>query len=238
MNNTTTPAPLSAEQLAYQRVREEFELAVKLGARFDINSAMLNVDYLIAQARAAQPAQAEVAAWMTEDGERVVSAATKAGQERDGGASASAMRPYTVALIRAAQAHHAAASERARELANVIDYLIANGHMRWEGFDDDDEGFSSNSAEFQAILSLVKAALPYRAAATTGEDARELYAVLQMVADELNGCSFSMHKAREGNSNVWRYIGKGEEVARRVRETLTKNAAMFAPNAIQKERDK
>ncbi len=49
---------------------------------------------------------AEPAAWMTEDGERVVSAATKEGQVRDGGASKSAMAPYTVPLVRhiAAQA--------------------------------------------------------------------------------------------------------------------------------------
>jgi hypothetical protein len=41
-----------------------------------------------------------VLAWMTEDGERVVTAATKEGIKRDGGASASAMLPYTVALGR------------------------------------------------------------------------------------------------------------------------------------------
>ena len=59
---TTTPAvaPLSAEELhAYKRVREEFEIATRLGARFDIHSAMINVDKLIAQARAATVASVE-----------------------------------------------------------------------------------------------------------------------------------------------------------------------------------
>ena len=39
----------------YQRVREEFELAVKLGGRFDIDSAMLNVDALLAARRPSAP---------------------------------------------------------------------------------------------------------------------------------------------------------------------------------------
>ena len=37
----------------YARVREEFELAIKFGARFDIDSAMLNVDALLYARRAA-----------------------------------------------------------------------------------------------------------------------------------------------------------------------------------------
>jgi hypothetical protein len=79
-----------------------------------------------------------------------------------------ALHPRFLAAYRASlapvSAQQGAADERAQELANVIDYLVANGHMRWDGFDDD-EPFSSNNAEFQAILSLVKAALPYRGAA-------------------------------------------------------------------------
>lgn len=59
----------------------------------------------------AAAADQKVCAWMTEDGERVVSATTKEGQVRDGGASASAMRPYTVPLVRVGAA---AAGEDAR----------------------------------------------------------------------------------------------------------------------------
>ena len=53
-DKATTPPLTGAELDKYQRVREEFELAVKLGTRFDIDSAMLNVDALLAQARAQQ----------------------------------------------------------------------------------------------------------------------------------------------------------------------------------------
>jgi hypothetical protein len=59
---------------AYERVREEFELAVKLGARFCIDSAMLNVDDFARAAIAAhlaRQAQAEPVAALTPDG-RVV----------------------------------------------------------------------------------------------------------------------------------------------------------------------
>lgn len=89
------PAHTAAQQLDLDRL----ELCAKKGAHVSREEFLA----LIAQARTAQPAGAEVAAWMTEDGERVVSAATKAGQERDGGASASAMRPYSVPLVRANQ---------------------------------------------------------------------------------------------------------------------------------------
>ena len=44
----------------YARVREEFELATKLGARFDIDSAMLNVDALLNATRAAPVGEVEL----------------------------------------------------------------------------------------------------------------------------------------------------------------------------------
>jgi hypothetical protein len=46
----------------YARVREEFELATKLGARFDIDSAMLNVDALLNARRAAPVGEVELPA--------------------------------------------------------------------------------------------------------------------------------------------------------------------------------
>ena len=46
----------------YARVREEFELATKLGARFDIDSAMLNVDALLNATRAAPVGEVELPA--------------------------------------------------------------------------------------------------------------------------------------------------------------------------------
>lgn len=55
--------------------------------------------------------------------------------------------------------------------------------------------------------------------------------VLQMVADELAGTSFSLHKVREGSSDVWRYIGKGEQVKNRVLEVLAHQAAPAQPSA-------
>ena len=45
-----------------------------------------------------------VAAWMTPEGDRVVTEATMAGARKDGGAMLSSMRPYTVALVPAAVA--------------------------------------------------------------------------------------------------------------------------------------
>ncbi|BBP95920.1 hypothetical protein BSFA1_10490 [Burkholderia sp. SFA1] len=47
---------------------------------------------------ASTPNNGNVAAWMTEDG-RVISAEQKAGAERDGGASASSVQPYRIALV-------------------------------------------------------------------------------------------------------------------------------------------
>ena len=44
-----------------------------------------------------------VAAWMTPEGDRVVTAETMDGARKDGGASLSSLRPYTVALVRAGE---------------------------------------------------------------------------------------------------------------------------------------
>lgn len=56
---------------------------------------------------AATPADSranEIAAWMTEDGERVVSASTMGRARQDGGATLSGLKPYSVPLVRAAAA--------------------------------------------------------------------------------------------------------------------------------------
>lgn len=44
-----------------------------------------------------------IAAWMTPDGDRVVTAQTMDGARADGGAMLSSMRPYSVPLVRASQ---------------------------------------------------------------------------------------------------------------------------------------
>ena len=62
-------------------------------------------------ASAAQPAaapDANVAAWMTPEGDRVVSAKTMAGARNDGGAILSGLRSYSVPLVRAGAAQPAA----------------------------------------------------------------------------------------------------------------------------------
>lgn len=61
-----------------------------------------------------------------------------------------------------AQAAPAPADE-AEKLAYVIDYLLANDHMRWKGFAED-EPFTSDNEEFSVILDLVERALKHRAA--------------------------------------------------------------------------
>lgn len=53
--------------------------------------------FQLANALAAQPA----AAWMTEDGQRVVTAQTMDGARRDGGAMLSSLRSYSIPLVRA-----------------------------------------------------------------------------------------------------------------------------------------
>lgn len=59
----------------------------------------------IARAGAASAAVSPqgVAAWMTPEGDRVVTAETMDGARKDGGASLSSLRPYTVALVRAGE---------------------------------------------------------------------------------------------------------------------------------------
>jgi hypothetical protein len=58
------------------------------------------------------PTAEPVAAWMTEDGQRVVPAHTMEGARRDGGAMLSSLKPYTVALGKlAAPVGHSAATD-------------------------------------------------------------------------------------------------------------------------------
>ena len=58
-----------------------------------------------ALASAAQPApDAHVAAWMTPEGDRVVTEVTMAGARKDGGATLSSLRPYSIPLVRASAA--------------------------------------------------------------------------------------------------------------------------------------
>ena len=60
----------------------------------------LEVDVVLDAPSTAAQAEQPAAAWMTEGGERVVSASTMEGARRDGGAMLSSMRPYTVKLVR------------------------------------------------------------------------------------------------------------------------------------------
>ena len=71
---------------------------------------------LIDEAKAAQAQQdAPAAAWMTPDGDRVVTETTMAGARKDGGAMLSSLRPYKVALVRADARQDASAAHPSRE---------------------------------------------------------------------------------------------------------------------------
>ena len=91
------------------------EISDHLGIDSDINPGaepiIEAIDELRAAAlRAAPAADAQhAAAWMTPEGDRVVTEITMAGARKDGGASLSSLRPYSVALVRA-QAQEAAAA--------------------------------------------------------------------------------------------------------------------------------
>lgn len=118
MTNDTTPAPIGADALIdeleyailgipmarnFDRVR-----AAKAALRSALASAAQPADFDADRAMREQAAPAAVAAWMTPEGDRVVTEATMAGARKDGGAMLSSMRPYTVALVRAIDAARAA----------------------------------------------------------------------------------------------------------------------------------
>jgi len=68
----------------------------------------------------------EVVAWMTEDGTRVVSAATKRGGEEDGGAIRSSLAPYCVPLFRAERVE--VTDELLRDAERAIEHKDACGY--------------------------------------------------------------------------------------------------------------
>lgn len=83
--------------------------------------------------RAASVEAHPVAAWITEDGERVVTAITMEGAKRDGGATLSSMKPYCVPLYPAAGVPHIE-----RDAARYR-YLRDNEHIDdavWEALDE------------------------------------------------------------------------------------------------------
>lgn len=77
------------------------------------------------------------AAWMTEDGERVVSAKTMEGAQRDGGAMLSSMRPYTVKLVREVlatkEAEPVQAEVRNAALEEAAQAIDALGDAKFDG---------------------------------------------------------------------------------------------------------
>lgn len=68
------------------------------------NRAERRIVYAAPAPQQAPLTDAPAAAWMTEDGQRVVPAHTMEGARRDGGAMLSSLKPYTVALVRAGAA--------------------------------------------------------------------------------------------------------------------------------------
>lgn len=66
----------------------------------DISFARAIERELLSTANAAQEGVSEAAAWMTEDGQRVVTARTMDGAKRDGGVMVTSMEPYKVKLVR------------------------------------------------------------------------------------------------------------------------------------------
>lgn len=102
-------APVHAWDVANLRVacRDAADALRKADSPLLANRLISNVEAVLGNGAVGPTSKAgdrqvagPVAAWMTEDGERVVTASTKEGITRDGGASASAMLPYTVALGR------------------------------------------------------------------------------------------------------------------------------------------
>lgn len=81
---------------------------------------------------------AQPAAWMTEDG-RVISAATKL-TEQDGGASASAMRAYSIPLFASPPASLTLSDEQILTFGKTVirhDRPIPSDADTWEFFDDE-----------------------------------------------------------------------------------------------------
>lgn len=84
-------------------VPESHTQALKAIAEWPVTDMLLNMDAAnmrgIAQ-RALAAAPAQPAAWMTPEGDRVVTETTMASARKDGGAMLSSLRPFTVALAR------------------------------------------------------------------------------------------------------------------------------------------
>jgi hypothetical protein len=74
--------------------------------------------------------------------------------------------------------------------------------------------------ERNVAAALATARLSTPTAQGTAEPVAELYDILQQVEKELEGCSFSQTLVREGNKQVWRYIGNGRIVADRVKAAV------------------
>lgn len=70
-------------------------------------------------------ASAPVEAWITEDGERVVTARTMEGAKKDGGAMLSSMRPFSVALVRADNCQQQGAEPAKPALPSTPEEVVA-----------------------------------------------------------------------------------------------------------------
>lgn len=127
----------AAELEEVQRAISDFEDCGETHVSYDLLMRAANLGYLectkfdttndgqkkLDAARAA-PAQAQqdapAAAWMTPDGDRVVTGATMAGARKDGGAMLSSLRPYTVALVRSGARQDAPAAVALEQAAEAV----------------------------------------------------------------------------------------------------------------------
>ena len=118
-----------------------------------------------------------------------------------------------------------------RALKNVTrEYIRTRAKMDGLKLDADLSEYENIMCVEEARKAMAKADLVAPAPAVQAEDVcNQALEALQMVADELNECSFSQHLVREAGRDVWRYLGNGEQVKQRVLEVL----ALRTPSTSQ-----
>lgn len=148
-------------------------------------------------AQAAPVTPQGVVAWMTPEGDRVVTAETMDGARKDGGASLSSLRPYTVALVRgaAAPALEAPAPAIGPKLARIMGY---REHYRTWGrqLSDATELVESHPSHWRIVAEAMdeiadaQAAAPQAPAAPSGTD--EVTCVCGATWERHGHCDYEM----------------------------------------------
>ncbi|WP_289241291.1 hypothetical protein [Delftia sp.] len=148
-----------------------------------------------------------VAAWMTPEGDRVVTAETMDGARKDGGASLSSLRPYTVALVRAGEPAAAAPALEApaapvrqpltgQEIINRFDFLegVVNEHY-----------YLKIVKVAEGIQADALAAAPKAPAAPVGDEREAFEAWIKRDGGDLStfGSGQNRHYNNSAVNNAW-----------------------------------